>query len=71
MLRSNYSNFISLGYFCGVAEDLERIGLRSFSSPFDWLITDFKGVIKLIENRFKILWHMRIYCRVQKREAII
>ena len=44
--------YISLGYFCSVALDLEKLGLRSESSPFDWLISDFEGVITLIENRF-------------------
>ena len=44
--------YISLGYFCSVATDLEKLGLRSESSPFDWLISDFEGVITLIENHF-------------------
>lgn len=45
-------HYISLGYFCSVASDLERIGLRNESSPFDWLICDFEGVIKAIQNNF-------------------
>lgn len=48
-----YSHFISLGYFCSVASELERIGLRSVSSPFDWCISDFKGVILAIEQEFE------------------
>lgn len=51
-LQKKYNNFISLGYFCEVAEDLEKLGLRNTSSPFDWCITDFKMNIKLIENEF-------------------
>lgn len=47
-----YSNFISLGYFCEVASDLEKLGLRNTSSPFDWCITDFEMNIKLIDNKF-------------------
>ena len=47
-----YSNYISLGYFCEVASDLEKMGLRSFSSPFDWGISSFPGVIDAIENKF-------------------
>lgn len=46
-------NYISLGYFCSVALELEKYGLRKESSPFDWLITEFEGVITLIENHFK------------------
>lgn len=49
---NNFSNFISLGYFCSVARDLEKIGLRDFSSPFDWILSDFKSVISLINNNF-------------------
>lgn len=47
-----YYHFISLGYFCSVALELERIGLRSTSSPFDWCISNFEGVIEAIENKF-------------------
>ena len=46
-------NYISLGYFCSVAMELERFGLRTMSSPFDWLIVDFKGAIDAIENQFE------------------
>lgn len=49
----NFENFISLGYFCEVASDLEKLGLRNTSSPFDWCITDFQMNIKLIENHFE------------------
>lgn len=48
-----YKHFISLGYFCSVAMELERIGLRNESSPFDWCISNYEGVISLIENHFK------------------
>jgi len=45
--------YISLGYFCSIAMELEKMGLRSESSPFDWLISDFDGVISAIETRFE------------------
>ena len=48
-----YSNYISLGYFCEVAKDLEKLGLRDASSPFDWGISDFKYVIDAIEKEFE------------------
>ena len=48
-----YKNFISPGYFCEVAKDLEKLGLRNVSSPFDWCISDFEGILKLIENKFE------------------
>lgn len=47
-----YENVISLGFFCNVTEDLMKLGKRSFSSPFDWTITSFEGILKLIDNNF-------------------
>lgn len=51
-MKDRYDNFISLGYFCDVAKDLEQLGLRDVSSPFDWCISDFRGVVAAIENNF-------------------
>ena len=52
--RGGYKSVVSLGFFCGPSQELERIGLRSYSLPFDWLITeDFKVVLSLIENNFE------------------
>lgn len=34
-----FSNFVSLGYICPVAASMSKYGLRSWSGPFDWLIT--------------------------------
>lgn len=49
-----FKNFISIGYFCSVALELEKCGLRSFSSPLDWNITwSLKGVIDAINNHFE------------------
>ena len=45
-------NYISLGHFCSVALELEKFGLRTESSPFDWLISDFESVISAIETHF-------------------
>ena len=49
----DYKHYISLGFFCSVALELERIGLRETSSPFDWLIADFEGVTRAIDSHFK------------------
>lgn len=46
-------HYISLGYFCSVASELDCLGLRNESSPFDWLISDFEGVIAAIKNNFE------------------
>lgn len=48
-----YKHFISLGYFCSTALELEKIGLRSCSSPFDWCLSDWGGVEKAIETHFE------------------
>lgn len=44
---------ISLGYCCSPASELERIGLRRCSYPFDWLIIPFPGAVDLVENGFR------------------
>ena len=52
-MENSYKNIISLGYFCEVAGELEKYGLRNASFPFDWMISDFEGVISCIKNEFK------------------
>lgn len=63
-----FSNFISLGYFCSVALELERLGYRNFSNPFDWLISDFKGVLELIENDFENFLSMQYLFQNKKNK---
>lgn len=47
-----YDNCVSLGWFCGTAGSLSRLGLRNFSGPFDWYFSDFDSVINQIDNEF-------------------
>jgi len=47
-----FENMISLGFYCEVAKELERLGLRSASYPFDWLISSWSGVEKMIDTQF-------------------
>ena len=48
-----FDNYISLGYYCGVAASMSKIGIRSTSGPFDWYISGvFKGVVSCLENDF-------------------
>ena len=47
-----FKHIISLGHFCGVAQELERLGLRDASYPFDWLITKREPLHRLINNHF-------------------
>lgn len=51
-MHENFENYISLGYFCEVAQDLEKLGLRNQSSPFDWGISYFPNVIDAIDKCF-------------------
>lgn len=60
-----YKHIISLGFFCSVALELERINLRDCSSPFDWVISNFQAVLELINNNFDgfiCLEYMQQYC---------
>lgn len=58
-----FDSFISLGYFCSVAEELERIGLRSTSSPFDWLVSNFEGVLSAIRDHFDGFLEYDLLCQ--------
>lgn len=49
---AKFDHVISLGYFCSTSLELERVGLRDYSYPFDWLITDLKGILDCVENKF-------------------
>ena len=51
--NSSFENCISLGWFCGVAASLNRLGLRDFSGPFDWYFSDYESVIKLMDIGFE------------------
>ena len=47
-----YKNCISLGWFCGTASALSKLGLRSHSGPFDWYFSKYSAVLDQIENDF-------------------
>ena len=48
-----YQNIISLGFFCGPAQEIKSIGLRNASYPFDWIISKFDSVLFLLKNNFE------------------
>ncbi len=52
MNQRGFANIVSLGSKCIVAQELELLGLRNFSSPFDWQYTDLKGAIKCLDDDF-------------------
>ena len=47
-----FQEIVPLGFLCMVAQDLEKMGMRNNSYPFDWVITDFSDVIAIIKNGF-------------------
>ena len=52
-MEKRYKFVISLGWFCGVAQETERIGLRCKSYPFDWILTDLETVEEMIQTGFE------------------
>lgn len=52
-----YKNFISLGYYCGTAASMSKLGIRSFSGPFDWCVSEFDGVLSCLNNEFFDFMH--------------
>lgn len=52
-LDKTYSNCISLGWFCGTACSLSKLGLRSSSGPFDWCYSYYQDILTQIEDDFK------------------
>ena len=48
-----YYNLIPIGYSCDVALELECMGLRTKSYPFDWIISDLQSFLILLSNNFE------------------
>lgn len=50
----NFKHIISLGFFCDLALEIERLGYRDGSYPFDWCISkDWVGLQNAITGYFK------------------
>jgi hypothetical protein len=49
----NSYNFITLGFNCSSALVLKDLGLRKYSLPFDWVVTNNMQVINCLEDDFK------------------
>lgn len=48
-----FSTFISLGYFCGVASSMGKLGIRDSSYPFDWVVSQFYGILHFLDSDFE------------------
>lgn len=54
-----YKHVISLGSFCSPALEIERLGLRDGSYPFDWVLSrSMNNVVELISNGFSDLFNV-------------
>ena len=47
-----FQHYISLGHCCNVAIDLEKMGLRDASMPFDWTRTRWKAILRSFNQKF-------------------
>lgn len=47
-----FEHYISLGHCCYVSEELQRLGLRDASMPFDWVRTRWKAIEYSFANNF-------------------
>ena len=64
-----FEHYISLGHCCFVAMDLESMGLRDASLPFDWTRTRWKAVARSFATRFNgILEYNSLY---QKKNNLL
>ena len=66
-----YQHIISLGHFCAVASELDKLGFREASLPFDWIISPLDSVIDLINNNFEDFLNPDLLYRDSKRPYIV
>ena len=50
---NSFEHFISLGHCCYVGIELERMGLRDSSMPFDWVRSHWRGIKKSFNKNFE------------------
>jgi hypothetical protein len=48
----NYKHVVSLGSQCFTSTSLQRLKLRLYATPFDWMLTSIPFVTKCIESNF-------------------
>jgi len=53
ILEQPYDALINLGGECQVAYQMRLHGIRSESLPFDWIITPFESLVKIVQERFE------------------
>jgi hypothetical protein len=58
--KYEFPTFISLGTTCAVAYQLNKLGLRYESYPFDWTKTDLKKINNVLENNFELFNNVNV-----------
>lgn len=66
-----YDHVISLGFFCSVAQELIKVGLRDASYPLDWLISDIEGVSHLLMSKFSNFLDQDLLCFDTSDENVV
>lgn len=51
--KNKFDCIINLGYDCQVAYHYDRMGLRSFSGPFDWFMIPLSALLGILSNDFR------------------
>jgi len=71
MSEMKFERIISIGFFCGGAMELEKLGLRDKSYPFDWIISDIHSIAELLANDFQDLFDEELLFRNTEYPHII
>ncbi len=58
--KYEFPTFISLGTTCTIAYQLNKLGLRYRSYPFDWTKSDLKKINNVLENNFELFNNVNI-----------
>lgn len=56
-----YNNIVSFGCMCSTALYLKKIGVRSSSCFFDWLTSDLKHNMELVDSGFKDFFETKYF----------
>src|SRR5579883_307554 len=49
-----YNHIISLGQCCHTSKALQRLGLKKYSCPFDWIVSNAWVALDCIDTNFSI-----------------
>ncbi|HBG65712.1 MAG TPA: hypothetical protein DDW78_04515 [Treponema sp.] len=67
---SSFTHCISLGCACRMGWSMAAYGLRSFSSPFDWIVSPLGAVLRTIESGFADFMKRENLCPEPENPAV-